>query len=103
MTNTSYARLPEALTYGNYLRSPYSVEINPLSMGEVLALGLITPPTTSLRQGVWFDEVVTRLLGLPGPIKSDMWSVHNSRLAIGAKMMWSLTDMDGGYHIKISE
>jgi hypothetical protein len=39
-------------------------------MGEVLALGLIPPPTTSLRQGVRFGEVVTGLLGLSGPIKT---------------------------------
>jgi hypothetical protein len=38
-------------------------------MGEVLSLGLIPPPTTFLRQGVRFDEVVTGLLDLPGPIK----------------------------------
>jgi hypothetical protein len=29
-----------------------------------------------------------------------MWSVHNSRLAIGAKMVRSLTDTDGGYHLE---
>jgi hypothetical protein len=55
--------------YDNHLRSPYSIEIDPLSMDEVLALGLIPPPTTSLRQGVWFNEIVTGLLGLSGPIK----------------------------------
>jgi hypothetical protein len=42
-----------------------------MSTGEVLALGLIPPPTTSLRQGVQFGEVVTGLLGLPGPIKTQ--------------------------------
>jgi hypothetical protein len=62
-----YARLPEGLTYDNHSRSPYFIEIGPLPMGEMLALSLIPPPTTSLRQGVWFDEVVTGLLGLPGP------------------------------------
>jgi hypothetical protein len=41
-----------------------------LSMGEGLALDLIPPPTTSLRQGVRFSEVVTWLLGLPSPTKS---------------------------------
>jgi hypothetical protein len=70
LTNTSYAWLPEALTYDNHLWSPYPVEIDPLSMGEVLALGLIPSPTTSLRQGVRFDEVVTGLVGLLGPIKT---------------------------------
>jgi hypothetical protein len=35
--------------------------------------------------------------------KPDMRSVHNSRLAIGAKTALSLTDMDEGYHIEISE
>jgi hypothetical protein len=39
-------------------------------MGQVLALSLIPPLTTSFRQGVWFGEVVTRLLGLPDPIKT---------------------------------
>jgi hypothetical protein len=38
--------------------------------GEFLALGFIPPPTTSLRQGVQFVEVVTGLLGLPDPIKT---------------------------------
>jgi hypothetical protein len=70
LTNTPYVWLLEALTYDNRLRSPYSVKIGPLSMGEVLALGLIPPPTTSLRQGVRFNEVVTGLLGLSGPIKT---------------------------------
>jgi hypothetical protein len=55
-----------------------------------LTLDLIPPPTTSLRQGVWFGEVVTWLLGLLGPIKPGMWSIHNSMLAIGAKMVRSL-------------
>jgi hypothetical protein len=32
-----------------------------------------------------------------------MQLVHNSRLAIGAKMVWSLTDRDEGYHIGTSE
>jgi hypothetical protein len=39
-------------------------------MGKFLALGLIPPHTTSLRQGVQFGEVVTWLLGLPDPIKT---------------------------------
>jgi hypothetical protein len=69
-------------------------------MGEVLALCLILPPTISLRPGVWFGKVVTGLQGLPGHIKPDMWSVHNSRLTIGAKMTRSLTDTDQGYHIE---
>jgi hypothetical protein len=38
-------------------------------MDEVLALNLIPPPTTSLRQGMRFGEVITGLLGLLGPIK----------------------------------
>jgi hypothetical protein len=41
-------------------------------MGEVLALSLIPLPTTFLRQGVWFSEAVTRLLGLPSPIKTRL-------------------------------
>jgi hypothetical protein len=69
LTNTPYTWLPEALTYDNHLRSPYFIEIGPLSMREILALDLIPLPTTSLRQGVWFGEVVIGLLGLPGPIK----------------------------------
>jgi hypothetical protein len=68
-------------------------------MGEVLALSLIPPPTTSLRQGVWFGKVVTGLLRLPGPIKLDMWSVHNTRLAIGTKMARPLTNTGGGYNL----
>jgi hypothetical protein len=32
-----------------------------------------------------------------------MQSVHNSRLAIEAKTMRSLTDTDDGYHIETSE
>jgi hypothetical protein len=32
-----------------------------------------------------------------------MQSVHNSRLAIGAKRAWFLTDMDEVYHIETSE
>jgi hypothetical protein len=32
-----------------------------------------------------------------------MRSVHNSRLAIGAKTERSLTDTDEGYHIETSE
>jgi hypothetical protein len=78
LTNTSYAWLPEALTYDNRLRSPYSIKIGPLSTGEVLALGLIPPPTTSLRQGVRFDEVVTGVLGLSGSIKT--WHVVSTQL-----------------------
>jgi hypothetical protein len=39
-------------------------------MGEVLALDLIPPLTTSLWQGVRFGEVVTWLLGLLGRIKT---------------------------------
>jgi hypothetical protein len=74
-----------------------------MSTGEVLALGLIPPPTTSLRQWVQFGEVVTGLIGSPVPIKPDMWSVHNSRLTIRAKTAQFLTDTDGGYHIEISE
>jgi hypothetical protein len=61
LTNTSYAWLPEALTYDNRLWSLYSVEIDPLSTGEVLAIDLILPATSSLRQGVWFGKVVTWL------------------------------------------
>jgi hypothetical protein len=33
--------------YDNHLQSPYYVEIGPLPTSEVLALGLIPPPTTS--------------------------------------------------------
>jgi hypothetical protein len=44
-----------------------------------------------------------KLLGLSGPIKPDMWSVHNSRLVIRAKMVWSLIDTDEGYHTETSE
>jgi hypothetical protein len=95
LINTPYAWLPEALTY--------FIKISPLSMGEVLALGLIPPPTTSLRQGVRFDKVVTGLLVLPGPIKPDVRSVQNSRLAIRIKMMRSLTDTDGAYHVETSK
>jgi hypothetical protein len=58
--------------YENSLRSPYFAEIDPLSMGELLALSLIPPPTIALRQGVRLGEVVTWLLGLPGPIKPHM-------------------------------
>jgi hypothetical protein len=68
-----------------------------------LAIGLIPPPTTLLRQGVRFDEVVTELLGLLGPIKPGVQSAHNSRLAIRAKTAHSLTDTDGGYHIETSK
>jgi hypothetical protein len=32
-----------------------------------------------------------------------MRSIHNSRLAIGAKIARFLTDTDEGYHIEISE
>jgi hypothetical protein len=85
------------------LRSPYFVKFGPLPMGEVLAPGLIPPPTTSLRQAVQFGEVVIGVLGLSGPIKPDMRSVYNSRLAIGVKTTWSLIDMDGGYHLGTSE
>jgi hypothetical protein len=59
-----------------------------------------SPSHHILKAGVWFSEGVTRLLGLLGPIKPDMWPVHNSRLAIGAKMTQSLTDTDDGYHIE---
>jgi hypothetical protein len=52
---------------------------------------------------VQFDIVVTKATRLIKPHKPDMRSVHNSRLAIGAKTVWSLTDMDEGYHIEISE
>jgi hypothetical protein len=50
--------------YDNHLWSPYFIEIGLLSMGEVLPLSLIPPPTTSLKQGVQFNKVVT---GLRGP------------------------------------
>jgi hypothetical protein len=72
-------------------------------MGEVLALGLIPHLTTSLRQGVRFGKVVTGLLVLPGPIKPDVRSVQNSRLAIRVKTMRSLTDTDGAYHVETSK
>jgi hypothetical protein len=65
--------------YDNRLRSPYSIEINPLSTGEVLDLSLIPPPITSLRQGVRFSEVVTGLLGLPGPIKNLTCSQYTTQ------------------------
>jgi hypothetical protein len=103
LTNTPHAQLPEALTYDNHLQSSYSIEIGPLSTGEVFALGLIPPLTTSLRQGVWFGEVVTGLLGLSSPIKSHMSLVHNSRLTTEAKTTRSLIDTDMGYHIETSE
>jgi hypothetical protein len=74
-----------------------------LPTGDVLALGLIPPPTTTLRQGVRFGKVVTGLLGVPGPKKPNLWLVHNSRLAIGTKTARSLTDKNGGYHIEILE
>jgi hypothetical protein len=70
LMNSSYAWLPTALTYDNHLRSPYYIKIGPLPMGEVLALGLIPPPTTSWRQRVQFEKVVTGLLGSSGPIKT---------------------------------
>jgi hypothetical protein len=52
---------------------------------------------------VRFNIVVTKATQLIGAIKPDIRSVHNSRLAIGAKMVRSLTDMDEGYHIETSE
>jgi hypothetical protein len=52
---------------------------------------------------VRFDIVVTKATQLIGPIKPDMRSVHNLRLAIGAKATWSLTDTDEGYHTETSE
>jgi hypothetical protein len=47
---------------------------------------------------VQFDEVVTGLLGLPGPINLTCGQ-YKSRLAIEAKMMRSLIDAGGGYHL----
>jgi hypothetical protein len=32
-----------------------------------------------------------------------MWSVDKSRLAIGVKVVWSLIDTNGGYHIETLE
>jgi hypothetical protein len=52
---------------------------------------------------VWFDIVVTKPTQLIRPHKPNMWLVHNSRLAIRAKTVWSLTDTDEGYHIETSE
>jgi hypothetical protein len=77
LTNMPYAWLPEALTYDNHLRSPYSIEIGLLSTGEVMALTCIPSATTSLRQGVQFSEVVTGLLGLSSPIKT--WHVVSTQ------------------------
>jgi hypothetical protein len=47
--------------YDNHLQSLYFIKIGPLSTGEVLALSLIPPPTTSLRQGVQFGEIAIGL------------------------------------------
>jgi hypothetical protein len=80
LANTPYAWLLEALTYDNHLRNPYFIKIDPLPTGEVLALDLIPPPTTSLRQGVRFGEVVIGLLGLPDPIK--IWHVVSTQLKV---------------------
>jgi hypothetical protein len=54
------------------------------------------------KQGVQFDKVVIGLLGLLGPINPTCGQ-YNSKLAIGAKMTWSLIDTGGGYHLGISE
>jgi hypothetical protein len=48
---------------------------------------------------VWFDIVITKATRLIGPHKPDMRNVHNSKLAIGAKTVWSLTDTGGGYSL----
>jgi hypothetical protein len=78
----------------------------PCSWDEVLALGLILPPksknTTQSRE-VQFDIVVTKATRLIRPHKPDMWSVHNSKLAIRAKTARSLTDTSGGYNLETSE
>jgi hypothetical protein len=49
-----------------------------------------------------FDKVVTKLLGLPGPIKPDMWPLQIKTCPLGPKMMWSLIDTSMGYHLGIS-
>jgi hypothetical protein len=46
---------------------------------------------------VWFDKVVTGLLGLPGPIKPNMWSVQIKACHWGQNDR-SLIDTDRGYH-----
>jgi hypothetical protein len=49
-----------------------------------------------------FDKVVTRLLGLPGPINPTCGQ-YKSKLTIGAKMMRSLIDTGWGYYFGTSE
>jgi hypothetical protein len=49
-----------------------------------------------------FNKVVIGLLGLPSPINPTCGQ-YKSKLAIEAKMMRSLIDTGGGYHLEISE
>jgi hypothetical protein len=60
--------------------------------------GLILPPTSHLKsREVQFDEVVT------GPPTNPTCSQYKSKLTIEAQMMWSLINIDGGYHLEISK
>jgi hypothetical protein len=52
---------------------------------------------------VRFDKVVTKLLGLPGPTKSDMRPIQLKPCPPGPKRHGCLIDTDCGYHIETSE
>jgi hypothetical protein len=105
---------PLGLTYDNHLRSPYLVEIRALlpgwsissqwSFGLAVILGcLILLPLDHLKIGRdKFDKVVTRLLGLPGPIKSNKWLVQIKAFHRGQNDV-ALNRHRQGYHLGTSE
>jgi hypothetical protein len=52
---------------------------------------------------VWFNKVVTKLLGLPDPIKGRHAVSTVLNLLTGAKMARTFIDIGGGYHLKALE
>jgi hypothetical protein len=75
---------------------PTKLKSGPCSRDEVLAPSNVRPdrhpglphsPSNKPPQSreVWFDKVVTRLLGLPGPIKPRHVASTNQRLQSGPK------------------
>jgi hypothetical protein len=75
--------------YGSHSQVPNKSKSGPCCQDEVLILDLILRPKVkaSYEAGrCGSTKLLQKLLGLSGLIKSDILSVHNSNLVIGAKM-----------------
>jgi hypothetical protein len=92
---------------------PTKSKLGPCSWDDVLAPSdawpghhTLLPHSPSIKpprsREVQFDELVTGLLSLPGPINQTCGQ-YKTRLAIGAKTTRSLIDASRGYHLGTSE